>query len=455
MIGCKGHGSSSSASIPQSDTNWAWQAGANSANSIGFYPTPMGTATATGAPSGRATPMTWLDSTGQFWVFSGTAGYSDMWKFNTATLQWAWMAGNSNTSSINAGIYPAAPGPTSGALTNLPGQRFGGATWVDVAGNFWMFGGNGTDANGSTGLLSDLWSYSPSSNWWTWQGGASHAGVPASPPTNYPSARYNAAHWTSASGIFYLFGGQGIVNSGTPAAPTVGALNDLWQFNPTTSTWTLINGIPGSLNISGVYGATTGTASASNQPGGRHSATTWTDSSGNFWLFGGAGIDAAGKSGQLNDLWKFSTTSNQWTWVNGANSVNTIGNYGTNAVAAATNQPGARFGGVGWIDRSGNLWMAGGYGLNYQGTLVYLNDLWEYRTTSNQWVWVNGSYVGNAAGVYGTLGVLTSYNTPGSRYGSSGWRDSAGNFWMYGGTGYDAAGTNGNLGDIWKFAAPN
>ena len=41
----------------------------------------------------------------------------------------------------------------------------------------------------------------------------------------------------------------------------------------------------------GVYG-TLGIAAAGNIPGARDSAATWTDSNGNFWLFGGEGADS-------------------------------------------------------------------------------------------------------------------------------------------------------------------
>ena len=46
-------------------------------------------------------------------------------------------------------------------------------------------------------------------------------------------------------------------------------------------------------NASGIYG-TQGTASASNVPGARYAASSWIDSSGNLWLFGGVGYDSAG-----------------------------------------------------------------------------------------------------------------------------------------------------------------
>jgi hypothetical protein len=57
-----------------------------------------------------------------------------------------------------------------------------------------------------------------------------------------------------------------------------------------------------------VYG-TLGTPASGNLPGSRDSAVSWTDKSGNCWLFGGAGIDAMGNFGTLNDLWEYQPTS--------------------------------------------------------------------------------------------------------------------------------------------------
>ena len=463
LVGCKGNGSSSA--IPQSLTNWIWESGSNAANSSGNYSVAQGSATATGQPSGRSNPMTWRDASGQFWVFSGAGGASDMWKFNTTTLQWAWMSGTSITASSTAGHYPASSGLTSGALANLPGQRSGGATWVDASGNLWMYGGYGTDSNGLIGYMNDLWFFNPTTNWWTWVSGSNQAGSLSAPcvwggttppgttaATNQPAPRSNAATWTdTTTGNFYMFGGQGYLsaNSNCNGANNADVQNDLWEFNPVTLTWTWLGGTQG-FNATGVYGKQN-IASATNQPGSRQSATTWTDKNGIFWMFGGRGIDGAGGNGYLNDLWKFDPVAAQWTWVNGSATVNFVGAYGTNAVPAATNQPGSRYGGLGWVDTSGNLWLFGGYGINSTGTVVLLNDLWEYQVSVGQWVWVNGSYNGNASSYYGTINVLSTGNMPGSRYGASGWVDSAGNFWMYGGEGYDAIGTNGPLSDVWKF----
>src|ERR1039457_6352048 len=64
---------------------------------------------------------------------------------------------------------------------------------------------------------------------------------------------------------------------------------------------------------------TQGTPAPDNVPAPRVGAVTWTDSTGNFWLFGGSGNDSAGAGGWLNELWKYS--GGEWTWMSGSNLV--------------------------------------------------------------------------------------------------------------------------------------
>jgi hypothetical protein len=155
---------------------------------------------------------------------------------------------------------------------------------------------------------------------------------------------------------------------------------------------------------SGVYG-TLGTPAAGNLPQGREGASSWTDSSGNLWLFGGTGLDANDNGGDLNDLWEYNTSTNQWVWMSGSSTVNHSGVYGTLGTPAAGNTPGARFAAANWTDRSGNLWLFGGAGDDANGNAGQLNDLWEYNTSTNQWTWMGGSSAASQAGVYGTLGT--------------------------------------------------
>ena len=121
--------------------------------------------------------------------------------------------------------------------------------------------------------------------------------------------------------------------------------------------------------------------------------------------------------------------------MSGSSTINASGIYGSLGVAAPNNVPGARFGAVSWIDKNGNLWLFGGTGLVSTGA-VYLNDLWEYNPTSEEWTWMNGSTTANASAVYGTLGVASSSTTPGAytqQVANPSWTDAKGDFWLFDG----------------------
>ena len=55
------------------------------------------------------------------------------------------------------------------------------------------------------------------------------------------------------------------------------------------------------------------------------------DASGNFWIFGGSGKGFPFNNPDvlLNELWKFNSLTNQWTWVRHNNVIDTYypGNY--------------------------------------------------------------------------------------------------------------------------------
>jgi hypothetical protein len=170
-----------------------------------------------------------------------------------------------------------------------------------------------------------------------------------------------------------------------------------------------------------------------NIPGGRYGAVSWTDGSGNFWLFGGQGFDSTGAFGFLNDLWEFNPAAKTWTWISGSKAVNQPGVYGTIGVPASGFMPGNRFEANSWIDGSGNLWLFGGWGSSGD-----LNDLWFYNPSTEQWTWMNGSNQAGQNGVYGTIGAPAPGNTPNSRSGAVSWTDANGNFWLMGGEGYSS-----------------
>jgi len=217
----------------------------------------------------------------------------------------------------------------------------------------------------------------------------------------------------------------------------------LWKFNPTAGTWTWVSG-SNTVTAGGIYG-TQGVASTGNAPGAREAAVSWTDSSGNLWLFGGYGYASPSDNGNLNDLWEFNPTAGTWTWVSGSNTSMASGVYGTQGVPSTGNVPGARTGAVTWSDSSGNLWLFGGNGAG-----SVLNDLWEFNPTAGTWTWVGGSNTANSVGNYGTQGVASTSNMPGARSGAISWTDSFGNLWLFGGFGFDPS-DSGDLNDLWEF----
>ena len=370
----------------------------------------------------------------------------------SASADFTWVNGPSN--GLLNGSYGTKGVP---AATNIPGARNGSAVWTDASGNLWVFGGFGVDfGSGNTGLLNDLWEYSRSSGEWTWVAGSNTAnavgiygtaGVSAS--TNMPGARQNAVTWKDSSGNVWLFGGTGY---GT-ASSNFGPLNDLWVYSASSGEWTWIGGAS-TILAAGVYG-TKGSPAGANVPGARSAAVSWQDASGNVWLFGGSGSDSTGTQGFLNDVWEYSPSSGEWTWVGGSNTVSANGNYGSLGVPAVTNLPGARQNAVSWTDADGNLWLFGGLGLDATGTQGYLNDLWRFSHASGEWTWVSGSNTAQAGGTYGTQGVAAATNAPGARLDAGGWTDAAGNLWLFGGRGSDSKGAVGYLNDLWKYSPSN
>jgi N-acetylneuraminic acid mutarotase len=469
---------------------WTWMGGSSTVGSgyghLGVYGT-LGTPTAGNIPGSRYSAATWTDRSGHLWLFGGVGYYStneswgffnDLWEFDPASNEWAWMGGESSpvpaTGYGQPGVYGTFGVPAAG---NIPGGRNSASTWTDTSGNLWLFGGIGSDANGNDGWLNDLWEFNPNTNEWAWMGGnntvgagyfgSNGTGQPGVYGTlgtpaigNTPGGRALAARWTDNDGNLWLFGGGGY-----DAHDTEGLLNDLWEFNKSSNEWAWMGGstIPSSSLLLGIYG-TLGTPAAGNIPGARDQAASWTDPSGNLWLFGGIGYDPSNVVTYFNDLWEFDKSSNEWAWMGGNSTIPTSGVlpgvYGALGTYAAGNIPGGRDMALIWMDESGHSWLFGGQGFDADGNFGTLNDLWEFDPSSNEWTWMSGSSVltltvygvYDKPGVYGTLGMPAAGNIPGSRDESMSWSDSNGNLWLFGGWGYDASGTVGDgLNDLWRY----
>jgi hypothetical protein len=93
---------------------------------------------------------------------------NDLWEFNPATNEWAWMGGSRTVPAEwegQPGVYGTLGTPAAG---NIPGGREGASSWTDCRGNFWLFGGYGPDSTGTEAALNDLWEYQPATSVREW-----------------------------------------------------------------------------------------------------------------------------------------------------------------------------------------------------------------------------------------------------------------------------------------------
>jgi hypothetical protein len=67
---------------------------------------------------------------------------------------WTWVSGSNalNANGVCGTLGIAAAG-------NVPGARDGSVSWIDSAGDLWLFGGWGSDSAGNLADLNDLWVY--------------------------------------------------------------------------------------------------------------------------------------------------------------------------------------------------------------------------------------------------------------------------------------------------------
>jgi len=259
----------------------------------------MGSPSPSNRPGSKAQAAFWIDLQGNLWIFggltqsrTGTAGHTnDMWSYNISLSQWTWVSGNDIIGV--SGIYESY----QTNITLYPGSRYGSSFATDFKGNFWLYGGWGTDGQNHTGYLSDLWMFNLTSSSWIWIFGSNNSGVNSVYGYNnisvHPGGRMGSVSWIDASNNFWLLGGQG---SG-------GYFNDLWIWNQIMFKWVLGAQVP---NQPSIYG-TLHSSFYSCSPGARSQSSVATDfKKDTTWVFGGLGYDSTSTVSDLNDLWRYS-----------------------------------------------------------------------------------------------------------------------------------------------------
>jgi hypothetical protein len=423
--------------------NWAYISGSKGGDEVPQY-SVIGAASSYNTPGGRSEGVAnWTDKNGIFWLFGGNAlqkqftwnTSNDLWKFDGN--YWTWVSGFNTVSAANYGVQGIA------SPTNNPGSRLYANGWSDSANNIWIFGG--TSVLGSS--LNDLWKWDGFN--WTWIKGSnttnqtSQFGIQGKADSaNTPGARWNAIAKTDKFGKLQLFGGSGPYNSNTTP---IGFLNDQWSWDG--KNWTWLNGFDtAGVNELGIYG-TLGIASPNNFPAARSYGTTWTDTSGNFWLFGGE-IDLYNALKLYNDLWKYD--GKNWTWKSGSNLQSQPGKYGLKGIASPESQPGPTSRTGGWTDKNGNLYLYGGFVHDTTDGKNSFIDIWKWD--GSNWAWLherkNDTFFHYT---YPPVGVTDTANFPPFyRSNSAYWSDKNDNFWMYGGMAMNGNGIL-NMADQWKW----
>lgn len=358
---------------------WTWMNGSNLQTQGGVYGT-AGQPAVENTPSAREDAVTWVDLEGDLWLYGGRGYYEastgrswgsnfgDLWKYDTTSGTWAWMKGEKQPGKRGTWGILGVPD-----AANVPYPRSDAISWTDATGSLWLFGGyvSYDDENNKRiyGRLNDLWKYDVSNNQWTWMKGSSeidplgvYGSLGISSPSNTPGGRSNSVAWTDSAGNLWLFGGFG-----KNAQNTYGSFSDLWKYEPGTNTWTWVKG-PNETGVAGVYGIQ-GQDGLENNPGARSEGVSWTDSDGFLWLFGGT---------NFNDLWRYNTSTGNWTWMKGSSLPNQSGEYGIVGIPAAGNTPAVRNNSAAWRDASGHLWLFGGRSVHRgYGNRVF-NDLWRF-----------------------------------------------------------------------------
>ncbi len=367
----------------------------------------------------RRTPFRGGVSVANVWLLTLFI-FSSVNCFSQNPGEWVWLHGDTITNQSGNFGTQGLPSPT-----NNPPGLYEACEFTDPNGNFWLFGGALP-----TGRYADLWRYDPLLNEWTWMkglgilgyaGSFGVLGVP-SPTNNPPSLSHGIDSWVDSQGNFWMFGG--LVYNGVTSS-------DLWKYDVSTNEWTWMG------RGQGIYGVQ-GLPSSANSPGRRNEcSSSWSDNFGNLWLWGGYSI---------NDLWRYNSATNIWTWMKGDSLPNQIGIYGNIGIEDSSNSPGGRSSYSHWIDSIGNFWLFAGN--DFSSAFVAFNDLWKYNPITNNWTWISGSNLANMAGAYGDKCISSNSSVPSARFENrSAWKEQ-GNFWSWGG--FDAT-VGFFYNDLWKY----
>ncbi|XP_053398488.1 uncharacterized protein LOC123543598 [Mercenaria mercenaria] len=303
----------------------------------------------------------------------------DSWIFYIPDSKWYTLSDFRNRVSASNSTQTEGPSP-----------RGDMAVWC-TGGDMFIFGG--FDEN--SGLHHALWKFSLSTLSWTQS--ESSAELPADHEfvkhLNYPSGRSGATTWVSDDRLF-MFGGNILANNLRSKHMMIGNVGDLWEYDKLQDLWLYYTGPQKVCNTATQFGDL-GSASTRSNPGCRRRASSWTDTHGNLWMFGGDGIDNSqaslsvfAHSKLLSDIWFYNLNTNMWTWKGGEKAGDQKGKFGKKGQSSKNNLPGSRCESVVW-QQENNFYLFGGVGHDANGKDGYLDDVWMLDVHLDQSVELN------------------------------------------------------------------
>ncbi|MEP1032378.1 IPT/TIG domain-containing protein [Ekhidna sp.] len=185
-------------------------------------------------PSARSGAATWTDDSGKLWLFGGygvvgnqVRSLNDLWHFKKNK----WTMVKDNHLVLNDSFVQQ---------NKRPGPRAYASVWKDTNGVVWMFGGEGSNTDSTREApLNDLWKIT--NGQWSYVDGPlemrdmGNATAPKIPyPDSWPSSRYGAACWLNPTGWLMMYGGKGYGESRTTGNKSLGRLQQMWQFSPSS-----------------------------------------------------------------------------------------------------------------------------------------------------------------------------------------------------------------------------
>ena len=390
-----------------------WIAGNNTGDKIGFYGI-KGVYSSSNVPGSRDRHTSLLY--GDTMIVFGGDGYTDnltlreylndIWQYDFLLKQFRWITGSNSGEQLGnygiKGVY---------STINLVGGRRSHTSNLYNGDTMIIFGGVGLDNSSFSGsMLNDVWQFDFISNQSIWIAGSNignQVGVYGTKGDyssgNVPGSREKHTCILYVNNTMIIFGGSGYDNT------SLGRLNDIWQFNILTNefVWIAGNNI---IDQFGVYG-TKDFYSASNVPGSRraHTSLLYGDT---MIIFGGSGYDNS-SLGRLNDIWQYDFILKQFRWIAGSNKIDRVGIYGIKGSYSPDNVLGGRYRHTSFL-YGNTIIIFGGSGYDTFSTGL-LNDIWQFDISTKLFRWIAGNNTRNQDGVYGTKGIYSQSNVPGSR----------------------------------------